>query len=269
MSRQGPRKMADKEVPEKAAKQASPSGPTLRPDIVIERINQLTGQIVGQAEALRNQVQDSEIQRSLKELRDASTLFQAMSDNATAGIMAQGDVALGARVLTATAAAPLSQTAIAKPGCGCGGGCGDECKPKCCIELYISGLRIIDGQFGDGKLELACAVQAGDTWGLVPGLNGYLKMPVNTGGMKLNSSIAKFCVPCGECMTIPLHAEAAEYEEGAAGRMESGSARKSITIRCGCEIAPVGIAIGMTKNNEIRGVVEIEVSARSLQGGCC
>lgn len=250
-----------------------------QPDLVVERINQLTGQIVGQAEALRTQIQDSEIQKSLQELRDASVLFQNMTENATASVVNSQSVIRNMPYNEAAGLPPGYNPAPAPPrtntDCGCGSGCGDECKPQCCIQLYISALRIIDGQGADGRLELVAAVQAGDTWGLAPGLSSFYSVPPGTNGVKLNDPIGNFCVPCGECLTVPLHAEIMEQSNGSwlgsvlEGRLEVGSAQKSMTLRCDCDIAPIGIAVGLTKKEKISGVVEVEVSARRKAGGCC
>ncbi len=268
-----PRKTPSKSTPKNEAKNTAVS--SLKPEIVAERISQLTSQIVGQAESLRTQVQDSEIQRSLKELRDASVLFQDMTQNATSSIIQPQQLSYGAGDVSPARVWRPNDPAGQKQ-CGCGSGCGDECKPKCCIQLYMSALKVIDGQgVLEGRLELVAAVQAGDTWGLVPGLSSFISVPPGTNGVKLNEPIANFCVPCGECMTVPLHAEVMEQSNGSwagalwEGKLEVGSAQKSMTLRCDCDPAPIGIAVGLTSNEKIKGVVEVEISAKRKAGGCC
>jgi hypothetical protein len=244
------------------------------PKLVIERINQLTGQIIGQAESLRTQVQDSEIQKSLKELRDASVLFQSMADTATASVMRTPSIM--ANVPAATHAGAVVDQAPCR---SCGGscdGCGDEHKQKCCMQLYISGLRVIDGQgVLEGRLELVVAVQAGDTWGLAPGLSSFYSVVEGTKGLKLNDPIANICVPCNECMNIPLHVEVMEQSNGTALgalgelRLEVGTEQRVMAVRCDCDNPPVAVAVGLTKAKKTIGVVEVEISARRKFGGCC
>jgi len=198
-----------------------------------------------------------------------------MTHTATASVISPQEI--GYQAAGATPAGLSSAVAVPRnQGCECVGGCGDECKPKCCIQLYMSALKVIDGQgVLEGRLELVAAVQAGDTWGLVPGLSSFISVPPGTNGVKLNEPIANFCVPCGECMTVPLHAEVMEQSNGSwlgalwEGKLEVGSSQKSMTLRCDCDVAPIGVAVGLTSNEKIKGVVEIEISARRKSGGCC
>lgn len=248
----------------------APTG--LRSDIEVDAttsIRSLSEALLNETEALRRQIDNSQLQQGLGELRRNAELFRAMSEAALTG---------GFQVPMASTG---RQPSPEKPGgCGCSGGsasgCGPAAKSTCCIELYISMVEVIDGQggveFADrDELEIMAAVQAGgQSWGLVPGLNSSINVSKKAGGVATNAPIGRFCVPCGECRTIPLVAQAHEVEENiAGGRAEYGSAPGFITVRCDCEVAPVKITVSLEGGGNAGGIVSIQVSARFVASSCC
>lgn len=260
-----------------AGGEATATGPvSSRADIVAQseavaqQIGTMSSAIIEESEKLRRSVDESELAVSLQQLRNATTIFKSMADSAVSQIRQdQSQVVWGPTSPAGDPAVPSSD----RHGCGCHG-CGDECKPKCCIQVYISALRVVQGQVGDKRMELLAAVQAGQTWGLTPRLASFLSIPEGR-GLELNDPIANFCVPCGECMTIPLHAEVMETSDGTwlgshlEGRQEVGTAQGTMSLRCDCETSPVSISVGLSSGGKTKGVVAVEVSARSLQPGCC
>ena len=181
----------------------------------------LAGEIIGNAERLRQSVASSEIRESLEGIRAATTIFQHMADNAAAQAQRQSsELVRMATMPTNQLPGATAPGAAARSNCGCSGGCGDENKPSCCMLVYMSKVRVLEGQnMGDkNQLELILSVQAQDTWGLVPGLSGNLGVNQKAGWVSIYGPIAKFCVPCSECLTIPLFVEAMDVETNALGR---------------------------------------------------
>lgn len=253
---------------EQTSRQPSGSTDASQPEIVAT-IREMSNSIIGQAELLRNQINNSEVQRGLAELRQSTQLFRALAESAIVGNLAPPPQARFDVVGTPTT------TNIDRPPCGCKDSrhpCGPEYKPSCCIQLYISKVRVIEGQrVGDkNQLELIIAVQAMESWGLVPGLSGNLGVNKKAGWVSVYGPINKFCVPCAECFTVPLFAEAMEVETNAlGGRPEFGSNTSAMTLRCDCPVAPVHIVVDMSGGGVGGGIVEIEVSAKVIPGGCC
>ncbi len=234
---------------------------------VLAAIREMSNSIIGQAELLRNQINNSEIQRGLAELRQSTQLFRALAESAIVGSLAPPS---GERIATIPGT-PAPQP-NKEPPCGCRQGCGSEHKPSCCIQLYIAKVRVVQGQNAADKnqLELIIAVQAMESWGLVPGLSGNLGVNAKSGWVAVYGPIAKFCVPCNECITVPLFAEAMEVETNAlGGRPEFGSNTSAMTLRCDCPIAPVHIVVELSGGGVGKGVIEIEVGAKPIAGGCC
>ena len=233
----------------------------------------LAGEIIGNAERLRQSVASSEIRESLEGIRAATTIFQHMADNAAAQAQRQSsELVRMATMPTNQLPGATAPGAAARSNCGCSGGCGDENKPSCCMLVYMSKVRVLEGQnMGDkNQLELILAVQAQDTWGLVPGLSGNLGVNQKPGWVSIYGPIAKFCGPCSECITIPLFVEAMEVETNAlGGRPEFGSDVGAMTLRCDCEVAPVRVSVRLDGGGVGRGVVEVEISARRTGGRCC
>ena len=231
-----------------------------------QAIRELSEALLSETETLRRQIDSSQLKQSLGELRRSTELFRALSEAALTG---------------GFQAAPAAESPRVEPakGCGCHGaaGCGPATKPSCCIELYVSMVEVVDGQHGvvegldKDELELIVAVQAdGQSWGLAPGLNGSINVSKKAGGIALNAPIGRFCVPCGECRTIPLVAQAHEVEKlAAAGRAEYGSKPGFITIRCDCQVAPAPITVSLEGGGTGGGIVTIYTSARFIAGSCC
>jgi hypothetical protein len=242
--------------------------------LIVEEIKNISSSIISQAELLRGQINNSEVQRGLAELRQSTQVFQALAETAIMGNLSPAGNPKS--TILQQYSLPLASPSISSQ-YGCGGekmrhGCGPEHKPSCCIQLYISRVRAIEGQRGADKnqLELIIAVQALESWGLVPGLSGNLGVNVKAGWVSVYGPIGKFCVPCNECITIPLFADAMEVETNAAGgRPEFGSNSSAMTLRCDCQVAPVHIVVDMAGGGVGGGIVEIEVSAKTISGGCC
>ena len=150
--------------------------------------------------------------------------------------------------------------------------CDERNEASCCVALFISRVRTLEGQsWGDkNQLELIFAVHTPDSCGLFPGLTSNIGVNVKAGWTPANAPIGKYCVPCNGCKTVNLLAEAMEVETMAAGgRPEFGSSSGSISLNCKCDIAPVRIAIALKGGGVGKGVVEVEISARRVTGGCC
>lgn len=222
---------------------------------VARRIGKLTDRILDQADALQSQIAGSEIRHALAELENTTTMFRSIVDSADSR-----------RVSAVNAVGPRPDG---------GSSCCDECGPKCCIELFISRIDVMEGQ-GEGGLELIVAVKANGTWGMAPGLSSHLTIPVSTEGVAVNEPITRLCVPRDGCLNVPIHGEALEVPSGGwgsattEGALEMGSARTTMTLNCECDTAPIRMAIGLTKKDKrVNGVVQVEVAARRLPGGCC
>lgn len=238
-------------------------------------LRSLSGEIISNAEKLRSTVADSQIRESLEGIRSATAIFQQMADNAAVEAQRQSEglaqMAAAQRV-NQLAGAVAPRPGPATSGCGCGGGCGDENKPSCCMLVYISKVRVLEGQnlADNNQLELIIAVQAQDTWGLVPGLSGNLGVNRKAGWVSVYGPVAKFCVPCSECLTIPLFVEVMEVETNVGGgRPEFGSDTGAMTLRCDCAIAPARISVRLDGGGVGKGVVEVEISARRTGERCC
>lgn len=158
--------------------------------------------------------------------------------------------------------------------CGCSNNSGCNEVKQCCVQLYISRVRVIRGQKIQEPrdmvtLELIFAVRALDMCGLFPGLTSHMTIDKNSGWVPAYSPIGKFCVPCNRKLTIPLNAEARETGDISELRPEFGSATSTITLSCDCDIVPVQIPIYLNGGGNAGGEVEVEVSARKINGGCC
>lgn len=238
-------------------------------------LRSLSGEIISNAEKLRSTVADSQIRESLEGIRSATAIFQQMADNAAVEAQRQSEGLIqmaAAQRVNQLAGAVAPRPGPATSGCGCGGGCGDENKASCCMLVYISKVRVLEGQnlADNNQLELIIAVQAQDTWGLVPGLSGNLGVNRKAGWVSIYGPVAKFCVPCSECLTIPLFVEVMEVETNVGGgRPEFGSDNGAMTLRCDCAIAPVRISVRLDGGGMGKGVVEVEISARRTGERCC
>lgn len=238
-------------------------------------LRNLSGEIISNAEKLRSSVADSQIRESLEGIRSATAIFQQMADNAAVEAQRQSDGLIqmaAAQRVNQLAGAVAPRTGTATSGCGCGGGCGDESKASCCMLVYISRVRVLEGQnlADNNQLELIIAVQAQDTWGLVPGLSGNLGVNRKSGWVSIYGPVAKFCVPCSECLTIPLFVEVMEVETNVGGgRPEFGSDSGAMTLRCDCPIAPSRVSVRLDGGGVGKGVVEVEISARRTGERCC
>lgn len=255
---------------------AQPS-PELHAAAIAADLRTLSGEIISNAEKLRTTVANSQIRESLEGIRSATAIFQQMADNAAVEAQRQSD---GMVQMAAMQRVNQLSGAVGRPGpvvetgCrgGCGGGCGDENKASCCMLVYISKVRVLEGQnmADKNQLELIIAVQAQETWGLVPGLSGNLGVNAKAGWVSVYGPIAKFCVPCAECLTIPLFVEVMEVETNAlGGRPEFGSEIGTMTLRCDCQIAPARIPVRLDGGGVGKGIVEIEISAKRSGERCC
>lgn len=252
--------------------------PEIHAAAIAADLRALSGEIINNAEKLRHTVANSQIRESLEGIRSATAIFQQMADNAAVEAQRQSEgmfqMAAMQRVnQLAGAVAPHPGTPV-DAGCrgGCGGGCGDENKASCCMLVYISKVRVLEGQnmADKNQLELIIAVQAQETWGLVPGLSGNLGVNAKAGWVSVYGPIAKFCVPCSECLTIPLFVEVMEVETNAlGGRPEFGSDIGTMTLRCDCQIAPARIPVRLDGGGVGKGIVEVEISAKRSGERCC
>lgn len=115
---------------------------TAQPELVAA-IREMSNSIIGQAELLRNQINNSEVQRGLAELRQSTQIFKALAESAIVGSLTSPNA-----VRLDTAGAPAT-TNVDRP-CGCKEAhrrpCSPEYKPSCCIQLYISKVRVVEGQ---------------------------------------------------------------------------------------------------------------------------
>jgi hypothetical protein len=151
--------------------------------------------------------------------------------------------------------------------------CGPRKPPSCCIEVFISGLQFLKNN--DGNMEIIVAIQAGDTWAVLPSLDSYVLLDKNVSTIiPFHSIIARLCVECGTCKEIPLLANVLEVVQkggGLEGRPESGTAKGSISVSCACPDAKTFLAVPFAKKEgkEPRGVVGVQVSTRFYPGGCC
>lgn len=252
--------------------------PEIHAAAIAADLRALSGEIISNAEKLRHTVANSQIRESLEGIRSATTIFQQMADNAAVEAQRQSEgmfqMAAMQRVNQLSGAVTPHPVAPVETGCrgGCGGGCGDENKASCCMLVYISRVRVLEGQgmADNNQLELIIAVQAQDTWGLVPGLSGNLGVNRKSGWVSIYGPVAKFCVPCSECLTIPLFVEVMEVETNiGGGRPEFGSDNGVITLRCDCAIAPAKVSVQLAGGGMGKGVVEVEISARRTGDRCC
>ena len=165
--------------------------PEIHAAAIAADLRALSGEIINNAEKLRHTVANSQIRESLEGIRSATTIFQQMADNAAVEAQRQTEgmfqMAAMQRVNQLAGAVTPHPVGPVETGCrgGCGGGCGDENKASCCMLVYISRVRVLEGQSmaDNNQLELIIAVQAQDTWGLVPGLSGWLHDLVSRDGV--------------------------------------------------------------------------------------
>jgi len=278
-----------KKVSSKSEANSEQVSPTPNPEQITKEIDVLSKSIIGQAEALRSHVGNSEIQRSLQELRDATTVFKTMADAAAQQTRVQAQELINAPANPTIVHAANVQERIVSPiprpypappsnpdqGCGCSKGCGDEIKPKCCVQVYISKVRVLEGQSlpegaDKNQLELIIAVQAQESWGLVPGLSSNIGVNAKSGWVAVHGPVNKFCVPCDQPLTIPLFVEVMEVETTiAGGRPEFGSNTGAIVLRCDCEVISQRIEVNLNGGGTTGGRVEVEISAKKVGGGCC
>ncbi|HEX9941916.1 MAG TPA: hypothetical protein VGG03_07870 [Thermoanaerobaculia bacterium] len=219
----------------------------------------ISARVLKQADLARKQVEANLVDHGLLQLQQAVEQLQTL-----------------ARVATGPAA-PLGAPAreIGTPGRDCGCGCGE--KPRsCCIQLYISRVRVVESQgLLEGDLELIFAVRALDQCGLLPSLSSYMSIAQFGGGWApAFAPIGKFCVPCNGVLVVPLIAEALETGGAFEGKPERGSAHGAIALRCNCDVVPVilPITLGGTLGSAVnpkKGKVEVEISGRPVEGGCC
>jgi len=214
-------------------------------------IDNLSARVLEQAEMAREQVEKNMVDHGLLRLQQAVEQLQAL-----------------ARVSTGTAAIPGPIGVVPPPRpCGCG-----EKPPTCCIQLYISRVRVVHGQgLLEGDLELIFAVRALDQCGLLPSLSSY--MVISSKGsawVPAFAPIGKFCVPCNGTLVVPLIAEALEQGKLFEGKPERGATPGQIALRCNCDVVPVvlAIALGGTSGSK-KGIVEVEVAGRPSEGCCC
>lgn len=217
-------------------------------------IDNLSERVAEQAELARMQVEKNMVDHGLLQLQHAVEQLQAL-----------------ARVSTgSTLPSPTASREGSRP-CGCG-----EKAATCCIQLYISRVRVVESQgLLEGDLELTFAVWALDQVGLLQSLTAPLKIPQFGGSwVPAFAPIGKFCVPCNGTLVVPLVAEALETGGLFEGKPESGSAQSQIALRCNCDIVPVilpitlGGSLGAAVNPK-KGRLEVEVSGRPAEGCCC
>ena len=278
-----------KKVSTKSDSSSEQVSPSPDPKQITKEIDTLSKSIIGQAEALRSHVGNSEIQRSLQELRDATTVFKTMADAAAQQTRFQAQELINTpanpTILHTTNVQDRVVSPIPRPyptpptnseqGSGCSKGCGEDVKPKCCVQVYISKVRVLEGQSlpeaaDNNQLELIIAVQAQDSWGLVPGLSSNIGVNAKSGWVAVHGPVNKFCVPCDRPLTIPLFVEAMEVETTiAGGRPEFGSNTGAIVLRCDCEIISQRVEVNLNGGGTTGGRVEVEISAKKVGGGCC
>lgn len=219
-------------------------------------IDNLSARVLEQAELAREQVEKNMVDHGLLRLQQAVEQLQAL-----------------ARVSTGTAVVPGLANEVNAGGrtCGCG-----EKPPTCCIQLYISRVRVAESQgLLEGDLELIFAVRALDQCGLLPSLSSYMSIAQFGGNwVPAFAPIGKFCVPCNGTLVVPIVAEALETGGLFEGKPERGSAQSQIALRCSCDVVPIvltiilGGTLGATVNPK-KGKVEVEVSGRLSEGCCC
>lgn len=151
----------------------------------------------------------------------------------------------------------------------------------CCFEIYISRIRIIDGQGplepGDGGLvsqflEPFVAVTVDD----ITVLAGSLMQPIKIsakGSHWLNINRIIKTVSVKGSKSLPVMAEAREVGGNTAAdnvleaRPEFGSSSVTqLILTCGAQVVPLQLRVDMTGGGNGGGTIEVEVSAREV---CC
>ena len=224
---------------------------------IARNIDDIARKLLEEAEAIRARVDSSIVQNSLNELRSSIELLRAITRDATARISPE---------------AQWTRQTVASIGRPDLPGCTDDHRPQCCIKLFMSKVRVLEGQnLGDkNQLELIFAVHAGCRAGILPGLTGHIGLNAkNKRWTPVCVPIGKFCVPCHGCLTVPLVAEAFETGGLFEGLPEFGSTSTAITLKCDCDIIPVPIVISLSGGGVGRGLVEVQVDAVKVAGGCC
>jgi len=151
----------------------------------------------------------------------------------------------------------------------------------CCFEIFISRIRIIDGQGplepGDGGLisqflEPFVAVTVDD----ITVLAGSLMQPIKIsakGSHWLNINRVIKTVTVKGTKSFPTMAEAREVGGNTAAdnvleaRPEFGSSSVTqLILTCGAQVVPLQLRVDMTGGGNAGGTIEVEVSAREV---CC
>ncbi|HVF72836.1 MAG TPA: hypothetical protein VM940_14635 [Chthoniobacterales bacterium] len=225
-----------------------------------------------------------EIQRLTNRLVETSraTLSRAEEDRALHGALQElrnvaRDVAnnFGSEL---RAAAPSLQPGgdFGRPtecGCGCGPSCEIVSPDCCCFEIVILRARVIEAQRiiepadagGGGALELIFNVLADGQGEVYPSLASFIAIEQKQKWVAINKVIRKMCVRCGETRSVPLTVEVMEVEENVpGGRPEFGTNFGTLTLKCGCLIAPEQVAVDLSGGGVAGGEVLVEVGARQI-----
>lgn len=213
----------------------------------IDEIEELSAKLIVASEDIKQKTDYNVLRQSITELKNAISVLKISAEQSIPN---------------------YSQSQTNK--CGC-----SEKKEKCCVQLQISRVRVISGQ-GVGvdmnKLELIFAVRALDMCGIVPGLTSYMTVDKRSGWVPVYSPIGKFCVECDSQINIPLTIEVMDTGGMAELRPELGSTNSSIQLNCKCEISSVITSVSLSGGGgELtrNAVVEVEVSAKRIESGCC
>jgi hypothetical protein len=210
-------------------------------------IEDLSKRVAKQAELAREQIETNALQSGLVALQRSIERLEHIAIVSTGTGAVPGE--LGARP------------------CGCG-----EKPPTCCIELYISRVRVLSGQgLFEGDLELRFAVWALGQCGLVPSLSSYLTIsPKGQAWVPVFTPIGKFCVPCNGTLVLPILAEALESGGLLEGKNETGATGSQMAVRCDCDIVPIVLTISLGGTGGSKGgKAEVEVTGRLSEGCCC
>lgn len=224
-----------------------------------QEVEKLSNRLVATADQIRQQSEMDSFRQSIGELNEAIYALRFATES---------------RLVTQSRTEP----AVKPRDCGCG----EPPVPKCCVQLYISRLRVISAQGAVSTdanvLELIIAVKALDQCGLYPGLTSFVAVDKDGGWLQIFAPIGKFCVPCNGTLAVPITVEVLETagETGGVGELknEFGAASSSISLNCNCEIPPILVDVTLTGGGTggvaaKKGVVAIEISARRIEGGCC
>lgn len=203
---------------------------------------------------------------------DTSTEFQLMQRmEQTLAVIEQR-----AAAMNMAAPAPYYQAAPSRIDKGCA-----PAKCCCCFEIFISRIRVIDGQGplepGDGGLvsqylETFIAVTVDDITVLAGGLMQPIKISAKgSHWMNINRMIKTVTVKGTKA--FPTMAEAREVggntaaENALEARPEFGSSSVSqLNLTCGAQVVPLQLRVDMTGGGNSGGTMEVEVSAREV---CC